>query len=431
MSSNNKAAKKDSNRREFLKSSALVGGAVATSLTAENPVHAQGSDILKIGLIGCGGRGNGAAVNAMRAEDNLRLTAMAEAFPDRLEHSKNILSRQIGDKFQVDDDHSFIGFDAYKELLATDIDVVLLCTPPHFRPAMFKEAIAQNKHVFCEKPVATDAAGVRSVMDSVREAKEKDLNVVSGLCWRYDYGVREIMKKIQDGVIGEIRSIQENYLTGTLWHRGREPDWSEMEYQMRNWLYFTWLGGDHIVEQHIHSLDKAMWLMGDEPPVRATGLGGRQERTDEKWGHVFDHFSVCYEWANGVKTHSYTRQMSGCSNNVEDFVIGTKGTAHVLRNSYSINGEEKWRYKGPKPSMYDVEHKELYAAIRSGNTINNGDYMCKSTMLAIMGREVCYTGKTLTWDQMMNSKQDMTPAAYEWGDLAVPEVARPGKTPFV
>jgi predicted dehydrogenase len=204
-----------------------------------------------------------------------------------------------------------------------------------------------------------------------------------------------------------------------------------MEYQMRNWLYFTWLGGDHIVEQHIHSLDKAMWLMGDEPPVRATGLGGRQERTDEKWGHVFDHFSVCYEWANGVKTHAYTRQMAGCSNNVEDFVVGTKGTARVLRNSYSINGEEQWRYKGPKPSMYDVEHKELYAAIRSGNTINNGDYMCKSTMLAIMGREVCYTGKTLTWEQMMNSKQDMTPAVYEWGDIAVPEVARPGKTPFV
>tara|TARA_Y100001934_G_scaffold281415_1_gene391020 strand:- start:1192 stop:2262 length:1071 start_codon:yes stop_codon:yes gene_type:complete len=356
---------------------------------------------------------------------------MADVFGDRLEHSRNILERQIGDKFAVTEESSYTGFDGYKELMAGDVDVVLLCTPPHFRPAHIEEAVKQNKHVFCEKPVATDSVGVRQVMDAVRVAKEKDLNVVSGLCWRYDYGVRAVMEQIKSGVIGDITSIQENYLTGTLWHRGRKPDWSEMEYQVRNWLYFTWLSGDHIVEQHIHSLDKAMWLMDDVPPVRATGLGGRQQRVDEQWGHGFDHFAVCYEWENGAKTYAYTRQQSGCSNNVEDYVTGTKGTAKILRHSIEVGGEEKFRYRGPKPSMYDVEHKELFAAIRSGETINNGDYMCKSTLMAIMGREVCYTGQTISWDQMMDSEQNLAPAVYQWGDVEVPKVAIPGKTKFV
>ena len=227
MSSKDTTRKTDKSRRDFLKTSAAVGA--ATTFTAANAVHAQGSDILKVGLIGCGGRGTGAAVNAMRAEDNLRLTAMADVFGDRLEHSRNILERQIGDKFAVTEESSYTGFDGYKELMAGDVDVVLLCTPPHFRPAHIEEAVKQNKHVFCEKPVATDSVGVRQVMDAVRVAKEKDLNVVSGLCWRYDYGVRAVMEQIKSGVIGDITSIQENYLTGTLWHRGRKPDWSEME----------------------------------------------------------------------------------------------------------------------------------------------------------------------------------------------------------
>lgn len=431
MSTKDTIRKTDKSRRDFLKTSAAVGGTAATTFTAAHAVHAQGSDILKVGLIGCGGRGSGAAVNAMRAEDNLRLTAMADVFGDRLEHSRNILERQLGDKFAVTEETSYTGFDGYKELMAGDVDVVLLCTPPHFRPAHIEEAVKQNKHVFCEKPVATDAVGVRQVMDAVRVAKEKDLNVVSGLCWRYDYGVRAVMEQIKSGVIGDITSIQENYLTGTLWHRGRKPDWSEMEYQVRNWLYFTWLSGDHIVEQHIHSLDKAMWLMDDVPPVRATGLGGRQQRVEEQWGHGFDHFAVCYEWENGAKTYAYTRQQAGCSNNVEDYVMGTKGSAKVLRHAVEVGGKEVFRYRGPKPSMYDVEHKELFAAIRSGETINNGDYMCKSTLMAILGREVCYTGQTVTWEQMLDSEQNLSPSVYQWGDVEIPKVAIPGKTKFV
>ncbi len=425
-------SKDNGTRRDFLQksSAAVVGGSLAAGLGSARAVHAAGSDVLKVGLIGCGGRGSGAAVNAMRADPNLQLVAMADAFGDRLEHSRKILERQIQKKYAVTDDHCFVGFDGYKQLLETDVDVVLLCTPPHFRPAQLRASIEAGKHVFCEKPVAVDPTGVRNVLETVKLAKEKNLSIVSGLCWRYDLGVRETMSRIKDGAIGDIVSVQENYLTGTLWHRGRQDSWSEMEYQMRNWLYFAWLSGDHIVEQHIHSLDKALWLMDDQPPVSCVGLGGRQVRTDEKWGHIYDHFAVCYEWANGVKTFAYTRQMKGCFNEVEDFVLGTNGSAKVLAHEISAPGKAPWKYKGPKPSMYDVEHKELFAGIRSGEIINNGEYMSYSTLLAIMGREACYTGQKITWDDAMNSTQDLSPQAYAWADVPTPTVAMPGETKF-
>jgi predicted dehydrogenase len=417
-------------RRSFLKNTtaAVVGGTLAASLAGGRMAHAAGSDTLKVALIGCGGRGNGAAVNAMRADSNVQLTVMADAFQDQLDYSRGALSTKLGEQYAVADDHCFVGFDAYKQVMQTDVDVVLLCTSPHFRPLHLKAAIDAGKHVFCEKPVAVDAPGVRSVLETARQAKEKNLSIVSGLCWRYDYGVRETMKQIQDGAIGDIVAIQENYLTGTLWHRGRQPEWSEMEYQMRNWLYFTWLSGDHIVEQHIHSLDKAMWLMNDQPPEKCFGLGGRQVRTDEKWGHAFDHFAVCYEWANGVKTFAFTRQMAECANDVDDYVLGTKGRAQLLKNT--IQGEKEWKYKGDKPSMYDVEHRELFAGLRSGNHINNGQYMSTSTLLAIMGREACYTGEVITWDKLINSPVALGPTKYEWTDISVPKVAVPGVTKF-
>ena len=420
-------------RRDFLKGSAaaMVSGSLTATLGAARMAHAADNGVLRIGLIGCGGRGNGAAVNAAKADPNVKLTAMGEVFPDRLAQARGVLQRQLGDQYAVTDDGAFSGFDAYKGVIDSGVDVVLLAEPPHFRPRHLRYAIEQGKHVFCEKPVAVDGPGVRSVLESVELARKKDLIIVSGLCWRYDHGVRETMQRLLDGAIGDIVAIQENYLAGTLWHRGRQPDWSEMEYQMRNWYYFTWLSGDHNVEQHIHSLDKALWLMGDQPPLKCIGLGGRQVRVEEQWGHIYDHFAVCYEWANGTKCFAYTRQMRGCKNDVEDYILGSKGDALVLKHRIQPRDGEAWTYSGPKPSMYEAEHQALFQALRKGETINDGTYMTYSTLLAIMGRMACYTGQEITWDMALNSQEDLSPEKYEWGDVKIPEVAMPGVTKFV
>ncbi|NLX54836.1 MAG: Gfo/Idh/MocA family oxidoreductase [Planctomycetaceae bacterium] len=419
-------------RRTFLTqtTATVVGGTLAATLGGARMAHASGSDILKVGLIGCGGRGNGAAVNAMNAEDNVRLTALADLFPDRVEEAKEALSQAIGDKYQVTDDRCFAGFDAYQQLIDADVDVVLLATTPHYRPQHLQAAVAAGKHVFCEKPVAVDPVGVRSVLATCEEAEKKGLSIVSGLCWRYDLGVRETINRIRDGAIGDIVAIHENYLTGALWFRARKPEWSEMEYQNRNWYNHTWLSGDHIVEQFVHSLDKAMWLMGDQPPQRGFGLGGRQVRVQPEYGNIYDHFANCFEWENGVKVYAYTRQMAHCDNDVEDYVYGTKGRAQVLVNQQQglINGEPV--FKGKKPSMYDYEHKELFASIRSGKPINDGRFMALSTMLGILGREACYTGKTIEWDALFNSDMRLGPTTYEWGDVPSESVATPGVTTF-
>jgi predicted dehydrogenase len=430
---NNQAPLSSSSRRSFLKgsSAAVVGGSLAATLGSARLAHAAVDGTLKVGLIGAGGRGSGAAVNATNADPNVKITAIADLFPDRISGPREMLAKRLGDKCAITDDTAFSGFDAYKKVIDSGVDVVILAEPPHYRPAHLRYAIEKGKHVFCEKPVAVDAPGVRSVLETTEMAKQKDLSIVSGLCWRYDSGVRETIKRIQDGAIGDVTSIQENYLTGELWHRGDDPEWSEMEYQNRNWYYFTWLSGDHIAEQFIHSLDKAMWLNGDIPPVKCVGLGGRQKRTEEKWGNIYDHHAVCYEWATGVKCFAYTRQMRGCKNNVEDYIQGTKGTAKVLAHEIMPNDGDSWKFEGKKPSMYDHEHVELFQGIRSGNHLNNGQYMSYSTMLAIMGRMACYTGQEITWEQAINSQQDLSPAEYKWGDNPVQPIAVPGFTKFV
>ncbi len=421
-----------SSRRTFLQqsSAALVGGTLAATLGTARMAHAQGSDMLRVGLIGCGGRGRGAAVNAMNAEDHVQLTALADLFPDQIDSAKKSIRGAVGEKYQVTDEKCFVGFDAYQKLIDSDVDVVLLATSPHYRPLHLRAAVEAGKHIFCEKPVAVDPVGVRSVLETAEMAEKKGLNLVSGLCWRYDLGVRATIGRIKEGAIGDIVAIHENYLTGTLWLRERQPEWSEMEYQNRNWLYYTWLSGDHIVEQFIHSLDKAMWLMDDQPPKKCFGLGGRQVRTDPNYGNIFDHHAVCYEWENGVKTFAYTRQMAQCYGDVDDYILGTKGKAQVLIGGQSgrINGQRV--FEGKKPSMYDQEHKELFAAIRSGTPINNGRYMALSTMMAIIGREACYTGQTLDWEETINADVRLGPKTYEWGDVPVPPVAMPGVTTF-
>jgi predicted dehydrogenase len=405
------------NRRNFIKQTAAVAaGATVLGQTAMAAgYHHSVNDRLRVGLIGCGGRGTGAAMDACSADSNTTLTAVADAFPDRVDICLKGLNRSFAEKFKdqakekldVPAERVFTGMDAYKELIASDVDVVILAQPPYFRPAALKAAVEAGKHVFCEKPVAVDVPGVLSVIDTCKNAK--DVNIVSGLCWRYDLGVRATMDQIKSGSIGQIVTIQENYLTGELWHRGNNPEWSPLEQQIRNWLYYTWLSGDIPLEQHIHSLDKGLWLMDDVPPARCYGTGGRQRRTDEKWGNVYDHFASCYEWDNGVRLFSYCRQQNDCFNETEDHVWGTNGKAKVLANEVQ-NDKGTWKYTGPKPSMYQVEHEFLFRAIRSGEKINNGDYMSKSTLMAIMARNACYTGQEITWDALLKDTTRLGPA---------------------
>jgi predicted dehydrogenase len=422
-------------RREFLESSTavMVGGVLAGPLSIAQSAYAAGSDVLRIGLIGCGSRGTGAAAQALNADKNVKLVALGDAFEDRLQNCLSTLQKDetIAPKIDVKADHRFVGFDAYKNVIASGVDVVLLCEPPHFRPAHLKAAIEAGKHVFAEKPVAVDAPGVRSVLATCEEAKKKNLSVVSGLCLRYSHGFQEMMKRLHDGAIGDPVALQANDYRGRIWVKERQPDWTDMHWQMRNWYYFTWLSGDFNVEQHVHFLDVCAWAMKNEYPVRAVGMGGRQVRTGPEYGNIYDHFSVIYEYANGVKLFSNCRQQTGCHNDMSAHALGTKGRAEISERRLAITGSNAWQRPGKDNNFYQTEHDELFASIRAGKPINNGDYMSKSTLLAIMGRMAAYTGQLITWDMALNSKEDLTPPKYEWGPLATPAVAMPGKTRFV
>jgi len=419
-------------RREFLKagSAAVLTGTLAANTQTVAGAYAAGSDVLKVGLVGCGGRGTGAAAQALNADENTVLYALADTFADQAEKSHQRLKTQFGKRVQVDKDRRFSGFDAYKGVVE-NCDVVLLATPPHFRPEHLRAAVEAGKHVFCEKPVAVDAPGCRSVKKTVELAKKKRLSLVSGLCWRYHPSIRATFEQVESGAIGDITTMRCSYNTRGLWYKPRQKDWSDMEWQVRNWLYFTWLSGDHIVEQHVHSIDKMVWAMGDASPVKASGTGGRQVRTDDKYGHIYDHFAIEFEFANGVKAFSRCRQQDGCKVDVSDTLYGTKGTCHIASHRTNISGDVNWSYKGPSGNMYQIEHNELFKSIRDSRPINNGDYMTMSTMMAVMGRMAAYTGQDITWEQAWNSKQDLGPEKYEWGELEVPPVAMPGLTPFV
>lgn len=422
-------------RRQFLRSSSaavLTGAATAHTFIPAN-VHAAGNDLLRVGLIGCGGRGTGAAAQALAADPNVKLVAMADAFQDRLESSLASLKQQSGlaDRIDVPRERRFVGFSAGSELIASGVDVVLLATPPHFRPEHLKAAVEAGKHVFAEKPVAVDAPGVRSVLATCEEARKKKLSIVSGLCLRYSHGFKETIQRIHDGALGEIRALQANDYRGPIWVKPRKPEWSDMEWQMRNWYYFTWLSGDFNVEQHVHYLDVCSWVMKNEYPVSAVGMGGRQVRTGSEYGNIYDHHSVTYEFANGAKLFSNCRQQPGCRNDMSSYVLGEKGTAEVSERRLRISTNSAWAYEGKKNEFYQTEHDELFASIRKGEPINNGVYMAKSTLMAIMGRMATYTGQLITWDQAMNSRENLDPAAYEWGPIATPPVAIPGVTKVV
>ncbi len=419
-------------RRDFLKASTAAGAALAAQLAVPS-VHAAGSDVIKVGLVGCGGRGTGAATQSMNADPNVKLVAMADMFKDRLETSLASLSKdkEISGKIDVKEGRKYVGFDAYKQLIDSDVDVVLLATPPGFRPLHLTYAIEKGKHVFTEKPMAVDGPGVRKVLAAVEAAKQKNLSVVSGFVWRYHTPKREVLKRIHDGAIGDVVTLQCTYNTGTLWHKDREPGQSDMEWQLRNWLYFTWLSGDHIVEQAVHSIDKMNWAMKNQPPLKCVGLGGRQVRTAPEFGHIYDHFSVVYEYPNGVRGFHQCRQQANCKGDVSDFVFGTKGTAALMANK--ITGANAWQAERDIPlgAGYQLEHTEMIAGIRAGKPVNDGPWMAISTLMAIMGRMACYTGKEVKWEEALHSKEDLSPAKYEFGSLPVPPVALPGITKFV
>ncbi|HIG26275.1 MAG TPA: Gfo/Idh/MocA family oxidoreductase [Verrucomicrobiales bacterium] len=431
---------KQTSRRHFLKSSttAAAGAAFTVNLSFPQKTFAVNSDTLKVGLIGCGGRGTGAARQALNADKNVILSCMADVFEDHLENRLKSLkaSNDISDRVQVDPDHRFTGFDAYKKVLESDVDVVILTTPPGFRPLHLEAAVQAGKHIFCEKPMAVDAPGVRKVLAAAKQAKAKGLSLASGFCWRAHFPKRETFNRVLDGSIGEVRTIYNTYLTGALWNRPTQPHWSEMRKQMRMWYYYTWLSGDHIVEQAIHSIDMMSWAFGDKPPARITATGGRQERTQKVFGHIYDHFAVIYEYDNGERGFHISRQQPHCSGSYAVEMSGSKGhcTVDCSRGRHEITGAVNWSYgrRDPQNDMYQTEHDEFFKTIRDGNPMNQGESMAQSTMMAIAGRMAAYTGQSLTWDQVMNSKEDLSPSGYTWDTpITAPQVAIPGVTKFV
>jgi len=419
----------NTSRRDFLATSAIAGGlALAPSLFAGQ------NSALKVGLVGCGGRGTGAAKNTLKADSNVKLTAMADLFEDKAKSSLATLqrSKDLAPQIDVKPDMIFTGFDGYKKVIDA-CDVVLLTTTPHFRPMHLKAAIDAGKHVFAEKPIAVDAPGVRSVIETAKKAKEKNLSLLVGFCYRYEFGKRETIKRIHDGAIGDVTAIHCNYITHDpgRYYEMREPP-ETMEYQMRNWYYFTWTSGDHIVEQHCHNHDKAAWVLKGEYPISAYGLGGRQSRTDPKYGNIFDHHTVVYDYKSGAKVISLCRQVTGnVITDISDHIIGTNGSAELQTWTVRPTGKNVWEYDGDKGDMYDQEHIEFYQGIRGGNPINNGIEGAHSTLMSLMGRMATYTGQKISWKMAMESKEDLSPPKYEWGHLDYKPVAVPGKTKFI
>jgi predicted dehydrogenase len=421
-------------RRTFVKQSAgtALAAAATTQLNLIPNAHAAGSATLRIGLVGCGGRGTGAAEQALTADSNAKLVAMADAFQDRLDSSLETLksSSKVGSRVDVPKDRQYTGFDAYRHVI-DQVDVVLLTTTPHFRPIHLAYAVEKGVHAFVEKPVATDAPGVRSFLQSCEDAQKKNLSIVSGLCWRYHHPRRETMKRVRDGAIGDIVAIETTYNSGGVWEPRRRRDEvpSEMEYQMRNWYYYTWLGGDHIVEQAVHGIDTMAWALGDKPPRQCWGSGGRQVRTDSIYGNIYDHFAIVYEYPGNVRGYHNCRHWKNTPTQVKDYILGSQGFCDVFR--HIITGAMKWRYRGSESNMYQTEHDELFASIRSGKPVNTGTYAATSTLLAIMARMAAYTGEVITWDMALNSKENLAPAEYAWGDAPQHPVAKPGTTKFV
>lgn len=443
--------KRQVTRRDFIKTSAAV------SLTAMLPsaVFAAGSDKVRVGLIGCGGRGTGAAADCLISSPGVELVALGDLFQDQLDKAvERIESRldRAGSSGRVSEDaikaakmsinvpksKMFSGFDNFKKVIRSKVDLVIFATPPHFRPEHFEAAVKAGKHVFMEKPVAVDPGGIRSVIASAEAAKKKNLSVVAGTQRRHQDHYLDIMKRLHDGQIGEIVGGQCYWNMEALWVEraaknlaGKRGGWSDMEFQVRNWLFYTWLSGDHIVEQHVHNLDVMNWAIGSHP-VKAMGMGGRQARNGEQYGNIFDHFAIEYEYADGQRVLSMCRQTAGASNRVSERVVGTNGATYTDSSNGYIEGPKAYKpdYKSPNP--YVQEHADLIASIRNGEPLNEAKRVAESTLTAIMGRMSAYTGRELKWDWVMNaSKLDLSPPNYKFGDLVADAVAIPGQTKLI
>ena len=406
-------------RRNFVKTSSLLtGGLLAAPFLSSANYFSGADDVIKIALIGCGGRGTGAAVQALSTKQNVRLVAMADAFKDRLEGSlKNITEalEEKKDRVQVKEENKFTGFDAYKKAIAL-ADVVILTTPPGFRPIHFEEAVNQNKQIFMEKPVATDPNGIQRVLKAAEIAKAKKLNVVVGLQRRYQNSYRELIKRVHDGAIGDIVSAQAWWNNDGVWVHPRQPGWTEMEYQMRNWYYFVWLCGDHITEQHIHNLDVINWAL-EAYPVKAQGMGGREVRKGKDYGQIFDHHFVEFHYGNGAILNSQCRHQKGTMSKVDELLVGTKGK--VFCDDARITdtrGKLIYQYDLKKENQpYQTEHDELFDAVAKGEfKFWDAERGAKSTMTSILGRLATYTGLEVSWDKAINSGLNIMPTAYDF-----------------
>ncbi len=430
----------NASRREFLKTGAVVAGTMGLNLTMNARAFAAGSDQLKVGLVGCGGRGSLAAQQALTADSQTRLVAVGDVFRTQIDNVclNNLKANtRIAEQVAVSDDFKFVGLDSYKRVI-DNCDVVLLASPPGFRPVHLRAAVEAGKHIFTEKPMATDAPGVRSVIESVKIAKEKKLAMVAGFCWRYDTPRREFFQRIQDGQIGDVLAVYGTYLTAPVKPmppaRTRPEGITDLEWMVRNWYNFTWLSGDGLVEQAIHTVDWLQWVMQDVPPARCTAVGGRQ--IPAHGGNIFDHVEVNYEWENGTRGFMAQRQIPGCHSENSLYVLGTKGTATITGGGdtgVSIAGANPWKYAGPKSrDMYQIEHDEFFESIRTGKPINDGDRMVTSTLAGIMGRMAGYTGQQVAWEKALNSKEILVPEITGWDTkVEVAPMAQPGITKFI
>ena len=437
-------------RREILKLGAVAGG---TALMTAPRVHAAGDDIgegIKIGLIGCGGRGTGAVLDAMGAasksiypdkgyhtEDvaegatvekkGIEVLALADAFPDRLDRCRRNLARL---EVSIPDERCYVGIEAYQQLLAIpEINYVILATPPHFRPEHFRAAVQAGKNVFMEKPAAVDVPGVRTIIEAGQKAEQQGLGVGAGTQRRHEASYRETIARIKDGAIGELLYGKCYWNGGQIWVINREQGWSDIEWQMRNWNYFTWLGGDHIVEQHVHNLDIMNWVLGAPPLSAKSAVGGRQVRTGKMHGHIFDHFAVEYEYPGGVSVFSQCRQINGCQSIIGEEIFGLGGTSNC-ENLIMPRSGEAWRYRGRETVGYRAEHEHLINSIREGKPINEAQTIAEGTMAAIIGREATYSGQQVLWSEAMKSDTRLGPTSYDLGEYPIPPVAMPGRYRF-